>query len=489
MLGKFLQLLLAIAPLALAETFFIPMRDGTKLHTDIDFPPFFPAGKRAPVVFERSPYGENKEELIALVMAELLSYIGVRQDVRGTGQSEGRFGVWHDSVNDSYDTLDWISNQTWSNGQVFVTGVSADAIDAVCTMSAPHPSVRAQVIIFATSQAWETFYVGGAYREALIDGWLTSTVRSQAPALIPMVHSHEALSDPWWDTVNGTLWFNNVAWPSIHWAGWYDIFQSGHLAAFRGYNELSALPGQAKLVIDPCGHCQAAAAYFPENAVLGRAALPLLMALDLLADDSVTNRSWPAPAEGVKNVTFYVMGDDEGGAPGNYWTTLERFPEPTPYTLYFHLGGTLEAAAPSAPSDAVAYSYNPADPVPTVGGDNLEIPCGPLDQRVIERAGRQDVLVFTSDVLTEPLAITGGPLADIFMSSTALDTDMTVKLIDVYPARDSDPLFDGASILVLGECPRPLVVAPQPLVLLPAPSLTPPARPPLFFALQTASRA
>jgi predicted acyl esterase len=446
-----LGLLLLLLTGTMGETVLIPMRDGVKLHTDIDFPPFFPAGKRSPVVLERSPYGQNKEELIALVMAELLGYIGIRQDVRGTGQSEGSFGVWHDSVHDQYDTLSWVSNQTWFNGQAFITGVSADAIDAVCTISEPHPSVRAQVIIFATSQAYETFYVGGAYRQALIDGWLTSTVRSQAPGLISMVKSREPPSDAWWRTVNGTLWFQNVKWPSIHWAGWFDIFQNGHLSAYHGYQELSALPGQAKLVIDPCGHCQDAAEYFPENAVLGRAALPLLMALDLLADDSVTNRSWPAPAEGVLNVTFYVMGDDEGGAPGNYWTTLERFPQPTPYTLYLHLGGGLAEGAPSAPSDAITFTYDPADPVPTVGGDNLEIPCGPLDQRVIERAGRQDVLIFTSDVLTEPLAITGGPLADIFLSSTAVDTDVVVKLIDVYPPRDSDPLFDGASILVLGE--------------------------------------
>jgi putative CocE/NonD family hydrolase len=188
----------------------------------VDFPPFFPAGRKAPVVFERSPYGHFAEELIALVFAELLGYVGIRQDMRGTGDSEGNFGIWHDSVNDSYDTLDWVSNQTWSNGEVYVTGASADAIDAVCAMSAPHPSIRAQVIVFATSQAWETFYVGGAYREALIDGWLRGTVPDQASTLIPYVHSKEAPSDPWWTTVNGTKWFDKIRYPSIHWAGAFD---------------------------------------------------------------------------------------------------------------------------------------------------------------------------------------------------------------------------------------------------------------------------
>ena len=116
-------------------------------------------------------------------------------------------------MNDTYDTLQWVSNQTWFSGEAFITGVSADAIDALATISVPHPSVRAQVIIFATSQAWETFFPGGAYREALIDGWLRSTVPSQSGALIPFVHTQEAPGLPWWDTVTGSKWYQNVVWP------------------------------------------------------------------------------------------------------------------------------------------------------------------------------------------------------------------------------------------------------------------------------------
>jgi predicted acyl esterase len=227
------------------------------------------------------------------------------------------------------------------------------------------------------------------------------------------------------------------------------------LSAWEGYQKASALPWQAKLVVDPCGHCQDAAAYFPSNAVLGRAALPLLMALELIADDSVTNRTWPAPAEGVQNVTFYVMGADEVGTAGNYWTTMGDFPTPTPTQLFLTQAGALSPSPPTAPDGALRYAYNPADPVPTVGGDNLEIKCGPLDQRKIEDLKRGDVLVFTSAPLREPLAITGGPVADIFMSTSVVDTDVVVKLIDVYPAADpGDPLFSGASILVLDGISR-----------------------------------
>jgi hypothetical protein len=84
----------------------------------------------------------------------------------------------------------------------------------------------------------------------------------------------------------------------------------------------------------------------------------------------------------------------------------------------------------------------------SVGGNNLEIACGPLDQRVIEKLHRQDVLIFTTAPLTEHMAITGGLLAEIFFSTNVVDTDITVKLIDVYPQSDSDPLLGGDSILV-----------------------------------------
>lgn len=352
-------------------------------------------------------------------------------------------------VNDTYDTLEYLGNQSWSNGEVFVTGVSADAIDATMTISHPHPSLRAQLLVFSSSQAWETFYPGGAYREALIDNWLEKTVKTQAGALIPFVHSQEDPALDWWYTVNGTTFFQNVVWPTIHWAGWYDIFLSGHLAAWRGFQSRSSLPGQAKIVVDTCGHCQDAAEYFPENAILGRAALPLLMALDLLADDSVTNRTWPAVAEGVKDVTFYVMGADEGtGVPGGYWTTLDDFPTPVPTRFYLGADGSLATTAPTgAAAGFRSYTYDPRDPVPSIGGNNLEIKCGPLNQAPLEK--RADVLLFTSDVLTEPLAVTGALDATIFVSTNVVDTDVVVKLIDVYPSPDPrDPLLAGDSLLV-----------------------------------------
>lgn len=94
------------------------------------------------------------------------------------------------------------------------------------------------------------------------------------------------------------------------------------------------------------------------------------------------------------------------------------------------------------------YTFNPLDPVPTVGGNNLEIKCGPLDQREIEKLNRQDVLVFTSPPLTEPMALTGPLTATVYISTNVTDTDMVAKLIDVYPTNSSNILLAGASILI-----------------------------------------
>lgn len=443
-----LVLLLSLINQAHADTYEIAMSDGTLLHTEVDLPPFHDPTKKITAVLERSPYGANAEELIADIFGEVLGYASVRQDFRGTKQSGGEFEIWHDSAGDAYDTIEWITKQPWSNGIVFTTGASADAIDELAQLPSPHPSLRGQVIIFATSTGYETFYPGGAYRESLVDGWLHDTVPNAYARADKIVRDHEAPGSEWWNAVNGSLYWDHVTWPSISWAGWYDIFQEGNLVQYEGFQTKSSSKGLHRLVVDPCGHCQAAANLFPANTTFGRVLLPILMAFDMMSNDDPQNKTWPPVPEGVKNITMFVMGDDENGAPGNYWTTIEEMPVPTPTKYYLNPGGVL-SSLPSSGSFSLSYIYDPANPVQTIGGNNLLIPCGPLDQRPIEKEKRQDVLIFTTPVLTEPVALAGLLQSTIFFSTNVTDTDIVVKLIDVYPASDpKDPLLAGESILV-----------------------------------------
>jgi putative CocE/NonD family hydrolase len=145
--------------------------------------------------------------------------------------------------------------------------------------------------------------------------------------------------------------------------------------------------------------------------------------------------SWPA-------VTYYVMGDTtDPKAPGNVWRTAKSWPipsKPTPY--YLHDDRSLSPQKP-AEGHHITYTYDPKNPTPTVGGNHLTLPAGPLDQKEVEK--RKDVLVFTGEALSHPLEVTGRVRARLWISSDAPDTDFTAKLCDVYPDGRSLNVCEG----------------------------------------------
>jgi len=144
-----------------------------------------------------------------------------------------------------------------------------------------------------------------------------------------------------------------------------------------------------------------------------------------------------------ESVTFYVMGANETGAPGNYWTTLHEFPAYTPTSYFFQADGSLSLEKPDESlAESTTYTYDPSNPIPSNGGNNLEIPCGPFDQREMET--RDDVLVFTTPVLADDVVMTGPIAAQLYVSSSAIDTDFIVKITDVFPDGYSHLLEEGA---------------------------------------------
>jgi uncharacterized protein len=135
--------------------------------------------------------------------------------------------------------------------------------------------------------------------------------------------------------------------------------------------------------------------------------------------------------------------DEAGLSVANYWTSLEVFPEPTMVKYYYHADGTLTTSAPTETEvESSPYVFDPANPVPTVGGNNLDMPCGPLDQVEIDQ--RADVLTFDTPILSSPLPLTGPLLATLHVSSDAIDTDFMVRLSDVYPTGEVRLIQDSA---------------------------------------------
>ena len=119
---------------------------------------------------------------------------------------------------------------------------------------------------------------------------------------------------------------------------------------------------------------------------------------------------------------------------------------PPPSVFIYSLAGGSQSLVPPQSGGESAYLYDPSDPVPTVGGANLLIPAGPMDQApAVESRG--DVLVFTTSELTEPIEITGRVRAHIWTHIDTPDTHLMARLTDVYPDGRSMLLMDGAARL------------------------------------------
>lgn len=143
-------------------------------------------------------------------------------------------------------------------------------------------------------------------------------------------------------------------------------------------------------------------------------------------------------------VRYYTMGAiGEKDAPGNEWRTSDVWPIPAVVTPFFlDKDGFLSKEMPrETTTTGKSYVFDPNNPVPTIGGNNLTIAKGPLDQRKVEQ--RKDVLIFETPVLQEPLEVTGRIKVKLWASSTGKDTDFTAKLTDVYPDGRSMNVCDG----------------------------------------------
>jgi len=126
------------------------------------------------------------------------------------------------------------------------------------------------------------------------------------------------------------------------------------------------------------------------------------------------------------------MGDTfDKSAPGNTWRTADSWPPPSTATSYYLTEShTLSSAKPSG-AGKLSYVSDPKNPVPAIGGNNLMMDRGPMDQRPV--SSRADVLKFETEPLKQPVEIVGPMSAELAVSTDAEDTDFIVKLVDVYP--------------------------------------------------------
>lgn len=416
----------------------VPMRDGVKLATGI----YLPEGNgRWPVVLIRTPYGKSTQATSnALWTAR--GFVLVVQDCRGKFKSEGEYRPFVDDGIDGYDTVEWIAKQAWSNGKVGMFGASAMGITANLAAMMEPPHLVANFVMVARSSIYsQSAFMGGAYRKELNDRWLKS---QNAEAVITETLKHNVY-DGFYDSNEMSKHWHQIRIPVYNWGGWYDIFNQGNIENFVGLQQTGGAlaAGNQKLIMGPWGHGQIDEVKYPENAggVFGKSSVETAMRwFDYWLqgkDDGIMDEP---------PVRYYVMGDvTDPKAPGNEWRTAWAWPVPARTTSYFlTAGGALNEKLPGEQESTDGYTYDPKNPVPTVGGGNLFTKKGPMDQRAI--GDRKDLLKFQTPVLAAPVEVTGRVTVEVWAESDAPDTDYMAKLVDVYP--------DGSERLVLDSAIR-----------------------------------
>ena len=458
-----------------------------------------------PVILERTPY--DKTGLGLRRKGHYYArrgYVVVIQDVRGRFTSEGEWYAFGDEGPDGYDTCAWIVEQPWSNGKIATTGCSYAGCTQSALASLDPPGLAG---MFVEEGPWNyhtasmrhngacemrfmvyAFRMATTSKEALSDPRLRQSLDSafanvaqwvaNAPlkkgvsplAEVPSyeqwhldVLTHGDLDEYWRRPGYGPeLYYDQHAdVPTVYFGGWYDSYAR---STCTNYVELTERKeSQQALIMGPFTHGTGSAEVSHAGDVdFGRdAAIYDMNELRLHWFDYWLKGKETGAAH-TKPVQIFVMGGGSGKRNsdgrldhGGHWRAEDEWPlartQWTPF--YLHADGDLSPAAPSSGSRASSFTFDPANPVPTIGG-NLSagdpvLVAGAYDQRGDERffgytgslplAARPDVLVFQTPPLAKDIEVTGPLTVKLWISSTAVDTDFTVKLLDVHPPNGDYP--------------------------------------------------
>lgn len=485
------------------------MRDGIRLSSDVYFP--MELTYPLPVILLRTPYDKNDWHTNSLLAPRIRmftgqGYICVVQDKRGRFESEGEYTLAKGDAEDGYDTIEWLIQQAWCDGNVGTFGCSYMGELQIYQSKLCHPNLKAMIPCAAGGSVgtlggryarWGARY-GGAVSLATLAGWMHgmgSKVYSRPPEnlsdsdfrkfaeqytsapAIPDVEGAcllESLpicdmlnieglapndfkdvvsndhSENYWQQFDYFDQEDKIDVPVLLIDSWYD---PGIAETFEMHNHFkkTALSENSRnnqfVVVGPGVHCKSE--YASEHTIVGEVDMGdarfehWQLYLDWFdhwlkgKDNQVTKRP---------KIQYYLMGLGK-------WQTCEQWPPANTKNTSFYLhskgqansrfgDGTLSLAIPEA-SQLDSFVYDPACPVPTIGGPVCPSPAmssgsaaqvgaepGAFDQRVNE--ARHDVLVYSSDILTEAVEIAGSIKVVLYVSSDAKDTDFTAKLVDVY---------------------------------------------------------
>jgi putative CocE/NonD family hydrolase len=249
-----------------------------------------------------------------------------------------------------------------------------------------------------------------------------------------------ATLDEWWEPVRYQHRLSEIDVPALHISGWYDDEEIGTPANFAAL----ALAGRAgqRLLMGPWGHAVNTTRTLGEVDFGPDAVIDLDACILAFLDEQVRGMApHPPPAP----VRIFVMGANE-------WRDAQAWPPADATSAVFHFSsgghansrfgdGRLAPAAVTAEQPPDEWTHDPSRPVPFITSASSAQIGGPDDYLGVESRG--DVLVFTSDPLTEPLEIIGPVTVIAHVATSAADSDVTAKLVDVHPGDFAQRLCDG----------------------------------------------
>jgi hypothetical protein len=432
------------------------MRDGIVLRADVLRPD---APGRFPVLVIRTPYGKSLEwqDDTFPIRAARAGYVVIAQDVRGRYRSDGIFQPYQQEGKDGYDTVEWAASLPYSNGKVGMTGLSyPGAVQWLAAMERPpHLVTITPFMCFSTGRlfffsggAWDLSWIPWFYLNIAPDvrvklglpgprteteagvlwerhgyEWLRFLPLSELPALRGVTPSYydwlaHADDGPYWDFADVEARYGEIEIPALNLSGWHD---EGYGANGALRNFVGTRKNGSQLVMGPWRH--------------GTPQLTKTRVGDLdfgvnagLDNDSLLLRWFDYWLRGKDNglasekpVKIFVMGEGR-------WREEDDWPLARRVETAYYLtsGGRLTTEAPEG-DEPRRYQYDPADPVVDPRGGVQ----GPYDQSPHE--SRADVLVYETEPLSSDVEVTGHIAAELFVSSSAKDTDFVVRVLDVHP--------------------------------------------------------
>ncbi|XVU27857.1 CocE/NonD family hydrolase [Actinoplanes sp. CA-054009] len=465
-------------PSPAATEHLVSTRDGAQLATDVYLPD---NPTKHPAILVRTPYDKSSRYTALRYEAEYFrarGYVFIAQDVRGKFRSTGATVPYRFDVDDAYDTLEWITRQPWSDGNVGVTGNSYYGFTTWAAVASGHPAIKA-AIPQVTGIEMGHSHVGGQWLQeapslaALNDllqiwtdnnGYLAAIDWSADSAEGIFAAAREklgectgatekiarSLSQDWYNPYGPRHPYHTTSIPILHWQNWYDpglaplgLRDWRHFRAHAGLRDLHYLRAGSQ---DHSGYkLEDVGAGDEMNPYLSEAALADKIETECgeMADFFDEFVRGIAPARPRPHARWHA------GHVG--WQQTEEYPPPsTP--LLWHLSAIGDQAhtlalEPDETPTTLVWTHDPADPVPST--TDIEalwyLLAAYPDER--ELATRIDVLTFRTAPLTENLDFAGQPILTAEITFSAPTTHIFAKLQDVHPDGTTRPISWGRTAM------------------------------------------